>query len=136
MEAHERIGVVRGDVLDLDAALGREHEERLLGATVERDREVVLLRDLGGGLDPHLLDDVAADVEPDDLLRLLLGVGGILGELDATRFPRPPVSTWALTTVCPPSSSAAARASAGVVAMRPSETGMPNCLKSCLPWYS
>ena len=24
----------------------------------------------------------------------------------------------------------------GVAARRPSETGIPNCLKSCLPWYS
>ena len=83
VQAHERVGVVRGDLLDLDAALRREHEERLLRATVERDREVVLLRDVGGLLDPDLLDDVAADVEPDDVPRLLLGVGGILGELDA-----------------------------------------------------
>ena len=40
-------------------------------------------------------------------------------------FPRPPTSTWAFTTTGPPSSSAAARASAGVVAMTPSETGIP-----------
>ena len=83
MQAHERVGVVLGDLLDLDAALRREHEERLLRATVERDREVVLLRDVGGLLDPDLLDDVAADVEPDDVARLLLRVRGILGELDA-----------------------------------------------------
>ena len=74
VQAHERVGIVRGDLLDLDAALRREHEERLLRAAVERDREVVLLRDVGGLLDPDLLDDVAADVEADDLLRLLLGV--------------------------------------------------------------
>ena len=83
VQAHERVGVVLGDLFDLDAALRREHEERLLRAAVERDREVVLLRDVGGLLDPDLLDDVAADVEPDDVLRLLLGVRGILGELDA-----------------------------------------------------
>src|SRR5215204_6405087 len=51
-------------------------------------------------------------------------------------FPRPPVRTCALTTTCPPSSAAAARASSGVVASRPSDTGMPKRLKSSLPWYS
>ena len=48
-------------------------------------------------------------------------------------LPRPPVSTWAFTTTWPPSSVAAARASAGVVASRPSDTGMPKRLKSSLP---
>ena len=83
MQPHERVGILLGDLLDLDAALRREHEERLLRAAVERDREVVLLRDVGGLLDPELADDVAVDVEPEDLARLLLGVGRILGELDA-----------------------------------------------------
>src|SRR3954454_5363336 len=61
---------------------------------------------------------------------------GSSASLTPPAFPRPPVSTWALTTTCPPSSCAAARASSGVRATRPSETGIPNCAKSCLPWYS
>ena len=83
VQAHERVGIVRGDLFDLDAALRREHEQRLLGAAIEGDREVVLLRDLGRALDPDLLDDVAANVEADDLLRLLLRVRRIVGELHA-----------------------------------------------------
>ena len=67
VQPHERLGALLGDLLDVDAALGGEHEERLLGAAVEREREVVLLRDLRGALDPELADDVAADVEPEDL---------------------------------------------------------------------
>ena len=51
-------------------------------------------------------------------------------------FPRPPVSTCALTTTGKPSSSAAARAPAGSVARRPSDTGIPCCRKSSFPWYS
>ena len=51
-------------------------------------------------------------------------------------FPRPPVSTCALTTTWPPISSAAFRASSGVVATRPSDTGIPTRLNSSLPWYS
>ena len=30
VQARERVGVLRRDLLDLDAALGREHEQRLL----------------------------------------------------------------------------------------------------------
>ena len=86
MQADQRVGVLLGDLLDLDAALRREHEERLLLATVERDREVVLLRDVGRLLDPELADDVAVDVEPEDVARFLLRVGGVVGELDAARL--------------------------------------------------
>ena len=74
VEPRDRAGVAGRDLLDLDAALRREHEERLLLAAVEGDREVVLLRDLRRVLDPELADDVAADVEAEDLARLLLGV--------------------------------------------------------------
>src|SRR4051812_9493415 len=61
---------------------------------------------------------------------------GSSASLTPPALPRPPVRTCALTTTGPPSSSAAPRASSGVVARRPSETGMPNRLKSSLPWYS
>jgi hypothetical protein len=86
VQADERLRALLGDLLDLDAALRREHEERLLRAAVERDREVVLLRDVRGLLDPELADDVPADVEAEDLAGLLLGVGGALGELHAARL--------------------------------------------------
>ena len=89
MELDERVGVLLRDLLDLDAALRREHEERLLRAAIERDREVVLLRDVGGLLDPELVDDVAVDVQAEDVLRLRLGVGRVVGELDAARFAAP-----------------------------------------------
>src|SRR5439155_11575378 len=83
VQPHERVGILLGDLLDLDATLRREHEERLLCAAVERDREVVLLRYVGCLLDPEPADDMPTDVEAEDLARLLLGVGGGLGELDA-----------------------------------------------------
>ena len=134
VQADERVGALGGDLLDLDAALRREHEQRLLLAAVERDREVVLLRDVGGALDPELLDDVAVDVEADDVLRLLLGVRRIVGELHSAGL------------------AAAARQHLGLhddlaaellgrraaprpawSASRPSDTGMPKRLKSSLP---
>ncbi len=58
---------------------------------------------------------------------------GVAGPWIPPALPRPPVSTWAFTITGPPSRSAASRASSGVSTIWPSETGMPNRLKSCLP---
>ena len=74
VQPDERVGALLGDLLDVDPALGREHVERLLRAAVEGQREVVLLRDLRRLLDPEPADDVAADVEPEDLAGALLGL--------------------------------------------------------------
>ena len=82
MEPDERVGRLLRDLLDVHPALRREHEERLLDAAIEGDREVVLLLDIGGLLDPERAHDVAANVETEDLLRLLLRVGRVVGELD------------------------------------------------------
>ena len=89
VQSGERVGVLLGDLLDLDAAFGREHEERLLRAAVESDREVVLLGDVGGLLDPDLANDVAVDVETEDVAGLGLRVGRILGELHAAGLAAP-----------------------------------------------
>src|SRR5438034_2668365 len=51
-------------------------------------------------------------------------------------FPRPPAWTCAFTTTVPPSARAAASASSGVVAMRPSGMVMPARASSCFAWYS
>src|SRR5262249_36493410 len=67
VEADERVGVLLRDLLDLDTALRGEHEERLLRASVERDREVVLALDVRGLLDPERAHHVAVDVEPEDV---------------------------------------------------------------------
>ena len=137
VQPDERVRRRRRDLLDVDPALRREHEQRLLRAAVERDREVVLLRDVRRLLDPEPADDVAADVEAEDLrARAPPPRRASSASLIPPALPRPPVSTCALTTTGPPSSSAAARASAGVVASRPSDTGIPARRKSSLPWYS
>ena len=86
VQPHQRIGIVLGDLLDLHPALRGEHQQRLLDAAVERDREVVLLRDAGRTLDPERPHDVPADVETEDLLCLLLRVGRVVGELDPARL--------------------------------------------------
>ena len=87
VEAGESVGTLLCDLLDVDAALGGQHEERLLLAPVERDREVVLLGDLGRSLDPELLDDVPPDVETKDLLGRLTGLEGLLRKLDPAGLP-------------------------------------------------
>ena len=87
VQADERIRILLGDLLDLDAALGGEHEERLLEATVEGDGEVVLGRDLGRALDPELAHDVSVDVEPEDRFGLALSVFRAVRELDAAGLP-------------------------------------------------
>ena len=48
-------GVLLGHLLDVDAALGRQHQQVLLGRAVEREAGVVLLGDVGGVLDPQPL---------------------------------------------------------------------------------
>src|SRR5262249_31796826 len=71
-------------LLDLDAALPREHEEGLLPAAVERQREIVLALDLGGLLDPEPAHDVPADVEAQDVAGPCFCLVGVSGQLDAT----------------------------------------------------
>src|SRR5256886_9846817 len=90
VEPDQRVRALLRDLLDLDAALRREHEERLLCAAVEGDGEVVLARDVRRLLDPERADDVAVDVNAEDVARLRLGVGGIVRELHAAGLAAPP----------------------------------------------
>ena len=86
VEPDEAVGARCGDLLDVDAALRREHEEGLLLAAVEREREVVLARDVGCLLDPQPAHDVSLDVHAEDRRRVCLGLVGRSGELDPTGF--------------------------------------------------
>ena len=94
MQPDERLRRLRRDLLDVDSALRREHEEGLLDPAIECQRKVVLLGDIGCLLDPEALDDMTFDVEPDDVLRVLLRlVGCCCASLTPPALPRPPVST-------------------------------------------
>src|SRR5262249_20214891 len=55
----------------------------------ERDREVVLLRDVRGLLDPELSNDVATDIETEDLAGARLGLVQRRCELDPTCLTAP-----------------------------------------------
>ena len=48
VQAGDRVGVLVGDLLDVHAALGGEHDQRGLGRAVEDDRGVVLGGDVRG----------------------------------------------------------------------------------------
>ena len=83
VQLDDRVGVRFGDRLDLDTALGRQHQQVLLRRAVEREAGVVLLVDVGGVLDPDPLHEVALDVHPEDVAGVLADLGLVVGELDA-----------------------------------------------------
>src|SRR5439155_21630563 len=89
VQSDERFGILLRDLLDLDAALSREHEQRPLLAAIERDREVVLLRDVGRLLDPEPAHDVTSDVEAEDVVRVALSFLRRVRELDAAGLAAP-----------------------------------------------
>ena len=84
----QRLRILRGDRLDVHAALGGDHRQKLLLAAVEDDRGVVLGRDRRAALDPDLLDPERPlavgtdDVHAEDRPGVLLGLGPVGGDLD------------------------------------------------------
>ena len=83
------VGVVGGDGLDLDPAIGRQHAQVLLGRAVEGEAGVVLLGDVRGQLDPHRLDSVALDVHAEDVAGVGPGLLGVVGQLDPAGLAAP-----------------------------------------------
>ena len=81
--APDVVGVLLGDLLDVDPAHVAEQHHRPLRAAVPEHRGVVLLLDLGLRVDEHADRHVAADLELEDLGGVLGGLVGRVGELDA-----------------------------------------------------
>ncbi len=77
------IGVLGGDLLDVDSAHVAEQHHRTLRSAVPEHRRVVLLLDLGSGVDEDADREVAADLELEDLGRVRRRLVGRVGELDA-----------------------------------------------------
>jgi hypothetical protein len=71
VDLDDLLGVRAVGLLDLHAALDRGDDLVALAHPVVEDRQVVLLGDVAGRLDEHLLDDVALDVEAEDVLGVL-----------------------------------------------------------------
>src|SRR5439155_12848881 len=86
VDPRARVGRLRRDLLDLDAALGGEHAEVQLGPPIEGEAGVELAGDVGRVLDPDAAYDVALDVHAEDVA----GVGAhpvpLRGQLDAARL--------------------------------------------------
>ncbi len=70
MTAADVVGMLLGDLLDVDAAHVGEQHHRALRAAVPEHRGVVLLLDLGLGIDQHPDGHVAVDLELEDLRRV------------------------------------------------------------------
>ena len=81
--ARDVVGVLLGDLLDVDPAHVREQHHRALADPVPDHAGVVLVLDRGARVDQHAAGHVAADLEVEDVVgvigRLVRGVG----ELDA-----------------------------------------------------
>ena len=90
MQLDDGIRVLRRDFLDLDPALGRQHQQVLLGGAVEGEAGVVLLVDVRGPLDPHSFDAVSLDVHAEDVPGVEADLVGVVGELDPTRLAAAP----------------------------------------------
>ncbi len=90
VDARDGIGVLVGDLLDLDTTLSREHPEVQLRGAVERERRVVLLGDVARLLDPHHVDAVTLDVHPEDVRRVGADLVDVGRELDSPGLPSTP----------------------------------------------
>ena len=78
---NDRLGLVDGHLLDLDAALGRAHQQDPPRGPVEHGRHVVLADDVGGRRDEHLADRDALDLHAEDLAGNALGRLLVVGQL-------------------------------------------------------
>ena len=83
VDAGDGLGRAGGHLLDVHAALRREHAQVPARRAVEGEAGVVLLGDVGGLLDPEAPHEVAADVQTQDRLRVTPDLTGVGGRLDA-----------------------------------------------------
>jgi hypothetical protein len=89
LDRDDRLGPVGRDLLDLDAAIGRAHQDDSPARPIQHGRQVVLLDDVGRRPDEDLADRDALDLEVEDRSRDQLGLLGEAGELDAARLAAP-----------------------------------------------
>ena len=88
--AADVVRVLLGDLLDVDPAHVAEQHQGLLGRAIPDNARVVLLLDLGLGVDEHAARHVAVDLQLQDLAGMALGFLGGVGELHAAGLHTPP----------------------------------------------
>ena len=86
MQFDNCIGIFFGDFFNLDATLRRQHQQVLLGGTVECERRVVLLFDVARVFNPHALDDMALNVHAQNVVGVEAGFFSVVRQLDAASF--------------------------------------------------
>ena len=89
VELDDGVRVLLRHLFDLDATLGRQHQQVLLRRPVEREAGVVLLGDVGRVLDPDAVHDMALDVHAEDVAGMQPNLVGVVGELDPARLAPP-----------------------------------------------
>ena len=89
-KAHDLLGIIVRDVLDVDAAFGGDHERHFGGFAVDQDRQIELLVDLGAVLDIEPVDLLAVrpglhrhQCRAQHLLGEFIDLGDRLGDADA-----------------------------------------------------
>ena len=81
--ARDVVGMLLGDLLDVDPAHVGEQHHRALADPVPDDAGVVLVRDIGARVDQHAAGHVAVDLELEHVLGMSGGLVGGVGELHA-----------------------------------------------------
>ena len=101
--AADVVGVLLGDLLDVDPAHVAEQHHRALRAAVPEHGGVVLLLDLGLGVDQHARPACGRRSRASRMSAACSSASsGVSANLTPPAFIRPPVSTWDLITVGPP----------------------------------
>ncbi len=90
MPAPDLLGLLLGDLLDVDAPDRREDHHRLLADPVPHDPGVVLLLDGSLGIDQYPAWHVPAYLQGQDVARVRFGLLGRVGELDPAGLHAPP----------------------------------------------
>ncbi len=86
IDLDDLLGASGRDLFDVDAPFGARHHQNLALRTVKHNAQVVFLCDLGAGRDQDLVDNVPANIHPNDPLASCACVGRILGDCDSACF--------------------------------------------------
>ena len=86
MNLGDRIGIGFGDRLNFHAALRAQHTEIFFGGTIQCEARVILLTDIRSMFNPKDLDNVAFDIEAENVGGVLTTLVGVHGQFHAAGF--------------------------------------------------